>query len=44
MVHYVAEALGGKITAEQYGQPRGSMALILPEAAEAEAEAADPAA
>ena len=42
MVHYVAEALGGKITAEQYGQPRGSMTLILPEATEA--EAVDPAA
>ena len=44
MVHYVAEALGGKITAEQYGQPRGSMTLILPEATETEAEAVDPAA
>ena len=28
---YVAEALNGKITAEQYGQPRGSLTIILPE-------------
>jgi 2',3'-cyclic-nucleotide 2'-phosphodiesterase (5'-nucleotidase family) len=28
---FVAEALNGKITAEQYGQPRGSLTIILPE-------------
>ena len=42
VVEYVAEALNGKITAEQYGQPRGSLTIILPE--ESEEEAVQPAA
>ncbi len=37
VVEYVTEALGGKITAEQYAEPRGSMTIILPEATEEEA-------
>lgn len=37
-VEYVTEALGGVITAEQYGQPRGSLTVILPDPAEAETE------
>ena len=42
VVEYVAEVLNGKITAEQYGQPRGSLTIILPE--ESEEEAVQPAA
>lgn len=41
MVDYITEALGGNITAEQYGQPRGSLTITLPEATE---EAVEPAA
>ena len=41
VVEYVTEALDGKITAEQYGQPRGSLTITLPEATE---EAVEPAA
>ena len=37
VMHYVTEVLEGKITAEQYGQPRGSLTMILPEATEEEA-------
>ena len=43
VVEYVTEALGGVITAEQYGEPRGSLTMILPEATEEE-EAVEPAA
>ncbi len=43
VMQYVTEALDGKITAEQYGQPRGSLTMILPEATEEE-EAVEPAA
>ena len=38
VVDYITDALGGRITAEQYGQPRGSLTIILPEAGEEEAE------
>ena len=38
VMQYVTEALGGKITAEQYGQPCGSLTIILPETTEEEAE------
>lgn len=41
VMNYITEALGGKITAEQYGQPRGSLTIILPEAT---GEAVEPAA
>lgn len=41
VIDYVTEALGGKITAEQYGQPRGSLTITLAEATE---EAVEPAA
>ena len=37
---YITEVLEGKITAEQYGEPRGSATQILAEAAEAEVEPA----
>lgn len=43
VVEYVTEALNGVITAEQYGEPRGSLTILLPEASEEE-EAAGPAA
>ena len=43
VMQYVTEALDGVITAEQYGQPRGSLTMILPEATEEE-EAVEPAA
>ena len=43
VVEYITEALGGVITAEQYGQPRGSLTIILPEETEEE-EAVKPAA
>ena len=36
-MEYITEALNGKITAEQYGQPRGSLTIILPETAEEKA-------
>ena len=42
VVNYITEALGGSITAEQYGQPRGSLTIILPE--ETGEEAVEPAA
>jgi len=42
VMNYITEALGGEITAEQYGQPRGSLTITLPE--ETEAEAVEPAA
>ncbi len=38
VMHYVTEVLEGKITAEQYGQPRGSETQILAEAEEAAEE------
>ena len=37
---YITEVLEGKITAEQYGEPRGSATQILAEAAEEEVEPA----
>ena len=37
---YITEVLDGKITAEQYGEPRGSATQILAEAAEEEVEPA----
>ena len=37
VIKYITEALGGKITAERYGRPRGSLTIILPDATEAEA-------
>ena len=38
VVEYVTDALGRKITAEQYGQPRGSLTIIQPVEASEEAE------
>ena len=38
VTEYITEALGGVISAEQYGQPRGSLTIILPEATEEAAE------
>ena len=40
--NYITEVLGGKITAEMYGEPRGSLTQILAE--EAEEEEVEPAA
>ena len=40
VVAYITEVLEGKITAEQYGEPRGSATQILAEAAEEEVEPA----
>ena len=37
VMQYVSDALNGKITAEQYGEPRGSLTIILPEATGEEA-------
>ena len=37
VMQYVSVALNGKITAEQYGEPRGSLKIIMPEVTEEEA-------
>ena len=39
VVEYVTDALGSKITAEQYGQPRGLLTIIQPVETDEEAEA-----
>ena len=38
VIRYITEALGGVITADQYGQPCGAQTIIIPDAAEDEAE------
>ena len=37
LVQYITEALGGRITAEQYGKPRGSLTIIPPETVQEDA-------
>ncbi len=40
VMNYITDVLGGKITAEQYGEPHGSQTQILPEPEEVEEEPA----
>ena len=40
VVAFVTDVLNGQITAETYGQPRGSMTIVLPEESAEEQPAA----